>query len=180
MGAQVLLISIVPTEALETAIWALKTRYPGVRVTALVGAVPPRNADEVIAWPGLGVRRLRTELRRRQFTVAAVVHGGDQYLRRGFWKAVLVALLSGAQGKALVRPPGRRAIRPLSGPELLLAGAAGVAGRLLAEACVVLLMAPLLLILAGIVATDLSEALSGAGRKVPRKGQKVLSSGPNP
>lgn len=45
MEAQVLLISIVSTEALEAVIRALRIRYPGVRVTALVGVERPRNAD---------------------------------------------------------------------------------------------------------------------------------------
>jgi hypothetical protein len=179
MEARALLISIVPTEALEAAIEALKSRYPGAQVTALVASEPPRNAEEVIAWGGMGARGVVRELRRREFVVAAVVHGGDQYLHRAFWKAALVAAISGARGKALLEAEAGGEIRPISGSELLLAGVAGAGARVITEACVALLALPLLLILAGIVVTDLTERLVGRARKTPRSGQNMISSGPD-
>jgi hypothetical protein len=179
MAGRLLVISIVPTEALEAAISALKSRYPGVQVTALVGSEPPRNADESLAWGALGARGVRAELRRREFEIAAVVHGGDQYLHRAFWKATLVAAVSGAPGKALVRAPAEGAMMPLSGPEMMATGAVGAAAMVATEAWVALLALPLLLILTGIAVTDLSEALVGTVRKAPRTGQNVISSGPD-
>ena len=180
MGPRVLLISLVPPAVLARMLQSLRASLPEGHMTALLGApdaAPSRASarpDELLDWRRLGGRALVAELRRRHLDLVVVAHGGDHCLTCSYWKALALALCSGARAKLLCEEGRlssqvtRLAHHPstwagLLAPTSLLGRSAAGAALLAAQEAYVaatglLLLAPVLL---GIVITDLTEALSG-------------------
>lgn len=177
MRQRLLVVSLVPSSVLGGFLKEVQSGYRGEEIAVLAGAPPHGcNTDcaancEMIDWKSQGGLRLVAELRRRRFDRAVVLHGGDQYATRAYWRGAAVALVSGARERAF-REAGRSGE---SGTAVALVGGAGRAAlQMVEEMCVaaigVLLLAPLLV---AIGVTDLTEALAGGhpGRSAagPRK-----------
>jgi hypothetical protein len=165
MGARVLVVSLVPREVLARAVGELRERDPKAEVTALVGTAEAvaagagSGADEVLRWHGVGGGGLPARIRGRGFDRLLVVHGGDQYASRAYWKAVALTLASRAREKGFWEESSGRE-RGLA--EAVMAGGGGAAIQLVQEAYVAgmgtLVLVPMLI---GVAVTDLGEALLG-------------------
>ena len=175
MGERVLVVSLAPREVLARAVGELRRRDPEVKVTALLGTAGGEGGhagvevDEILDWHAASGRRVVAEVRERRFDLMLVIHGGDQYASRAYWKAVGLAMGSRARRKAFWEE-GRPAERGLPGATLLGVVRAGV--QVVEEAYVagigVAVLAPVLI---AVAVTDLSEALAGkrgAGPPVKR------------
>ncbi len=179
MGPRVLMVSLAPRAVLAQTLGSLRAALPKAHIAALVGppeATPSRalpQPDELLDWRRLGGRALVAELRKRHLDLVLVVHGADHYLTRPYWKAVVLALCSGARAKLLCQEGklssqvARLAERTgawaglHTSVSLLIQSTARAALLAAQEAYVaamgLLLLAPVLL---GIIVTDLTEALS--------------------
>jgi hypothetical protein len=147
-------------------------------MTALIGSPDlrtngPGGADEYLLWGSFTGRQLLAEIRRWRLDLFVVVYNKDYCAKLTYWKAVALAILSGAKGKLFCeqgRLPGPsatldRIARPSAGAAAVVSaiairGIPRVIIHLLAEAYVVALGSFLLLVLAGVVAADLGEALA--------------------
>lgn len=158
----VLIISVVPAETLAKLVRAARERYPGAPISALYSGDEGVGADERLSWRALGARRVISELRRQRFAVVLLAHGRDQYLQPAFWKAMAVALLSGARRKAAC-PDGELGAEG-GGLRLLAGGKWGALTRVAAECYVAMVGLTLLLVLLGIVVTDAVDAAIGGRR----------------
>jgi hypothetical protein len=173
---RILAISLVPPATLARVLQALRSQYPEGEAVALVNAqVCYRRADEVMLWPSFRARALIKEIRGRHFDLVMVVHGDDQYLTRAYWKAILVAAVSGSRRKSSWQE-GRPAPRSgVCSAGMVLWAAMQAARQLAAEAYIAALGCLLLLIFVGMAATDLTQYLAGRGassRSVRRPRQK--------
>jgi len=166
---RVLVVSLVPSEVLARVVATVRQGHPEARITALAGRRNIAVVDEILEWRSLAPAGLCREIRARRFDALVVAHGRDQYAGARYWKALGLAVVSGARRKR-VCPDGR-----VPGRGLAAAVGAGVAGaafilfqHVLAAVFASLVLAPVLLVAA---VTDLTEALAGAPARRPAGGQ---------
>jgi hypothetical protein len=161
MAARVLVVQLVPIPVFERLIEELRKRHPGAHVTALaIGEVI--DADEALDWRKLSRRQASAALRGRQFDLLVVAHGRDHYASRAYWKALALALASGARRKRFCAE-GKLPGRGLAAALLVGAVFAGLrAGQEVVAAVTGLLVLSAALVLAAV--TDLTEALLPVGR----------------
>jgi hypothetical protein len=201
MGLRIVVVALVPPALFHNLVAGLRARYPGTYLIALIGTKELQDhasharADEYLHWPSLGTRALIAELRRRRADLLVVAHGRGYYSTLTYWKAVSLALLSGARAKAFC-PDGELTQRLVPRGNL-----AALAGSLAAVACATgrgiwrtlarrlttvyisaagLLLAP---ILVGIAISDLAAAparWTRAGRDWPGRRQRYPHPGSPP
>jgi MoaA/NifB/PqqE/SkfB family radical SAM enzyme len=115
----VLVIRLVPTQVLVRLLARLRRRWPHSRLYALI-ASPEGDRDiaeaaEVICSQGLPPAALIRHLRQLRPHMAIIAGGADYVLSPTYWKALLVALLSGAKARRQWEPgdhlPGRSPAR---------------------------------------------------------------------
>lgn len=172
MNSSILVISIVLPAALDAVIEGLRARFPGSRVIALTGSIPPQRADEVIGWRSFTPGSLLAAVRSRHCDTIVIVLGRDQYLTFAFLKALALTICSGAARKAIWETHTDCFHGPFSSFRLLMRAAERASGWLVTNSYVCLLMCLLLPILIGICVTDLTETVVGARRKAYRRRQK--------
>ncbi|HUU53492.1 MAG TPA: hypothetical protein VMY87_01115 [Armatimonadota bacterium] len=159
MGSRLLALRLVPSDVFERLLGDLRARHPQVHVTAVAGG-EAGGADDVIDWRDIRGLALVRKLRETRPDIVVVAHGRDHYATRAYWKAVLLALASGARARSFCEDGDLRR------PHGLLAGAGRALWQVAQEFCAaaigLLVFGPLLLMAA---LTDLTEALAGgAGR----------------
>ena len=181
MGPSILAIALVPPEQFAKTMIALRVEHPGAKLVALVVStewcdrLPATEADEYLLWRSFGLLGLVAEVRRRRFDAVVVAHGRDQYTSRSYWKALALALASGAPRKLfcqdgrLVAGGVLEEARGVSAPAALVVGAAQAALQIGCEAYVtivgVLLFAP---VVVGSIVTDLTERVTGGSSRPGR------------
>jgi len=101
MAQRLLALRLMPADEFERLLGALRARYPGAEIVALSGAGEVPEADETIDWRARPRADLLADLRRRDFDLAVVAHGRDQYASRAYWKALALASASGAKARLL-------------------------------------------------------------------------------
>lgn len=179
MGMQIGVLALIPPRVFSRLMGELRLRYPEARITALVGTDELRNpvsagaADDYLVWRSFGTRALISELRRRRFDLLVVAHGRDYYARATYWKALALALASGARGK-LFCPDGQLGARAVPRGSLaavlrsvwaVVSAAARGLARTFAAPVITLCVAAAGLVLVpiflGIAVADLVAALAG-------------------
>jgi hypothetical protein len=188
MRTEILALALVTPEAFGQMLRRLRARYPEARVVALGGRPGQpegggsQAADEYLTWHSLGARPLIREVRRRRFDLVVVAHGRDYYASRVYWKAVALALMSGARGKLFCEDgrlgdetaPLARLTTGWAGGEAVaravLRGLVKAAARGAAEVYVAAMGVLVAAVLIGMAVTDLTEAavdaFRGTGRRV--------------
>jgi hypothetical protein len=184
MHPRLLAIALVPPADFLRFLRELRARYGDAEVTALIGSPElggesgPAAADEYVLWGSLPGRALIADLRRRRFDLLLVAYNRDYCHRVTYWKALAIAIASGARGMLFceqARLPQRAVLpavlgRPWPRAAALMSavfarGIPRVAAFLLAESLIALLGSLLVVVLAGIAAADAAEAVArGFGR----------------
>jgi hypothetical protein len=187
MRPRVLVIALVPPADLSRFVRGLRARYGGAGITALIGSYElraesgPAAVDEYVLWGSFSGRALVADMRRRRFDLLVIVYNRDYCHRITYWKALAVAIVSRARGmlfceqarlpqravslEALGRP-WPRAAAFLSA--VFVRGVPRVVAYLLAELLIALLGSLMVVVLAGIVAADVTEAVAGSFRRPGR------------
>ena len=187
MPPRLLVIALVPPADFSRFLRGLRAQYPDAEVVALVGsselrlADGPDRPDECLSWGSYGARALVSEIRRRRFDLLVMPYNPDYCHRVTYWKALALAIASGARGMLFcerARLPGGPAplsslARPLARAGALLSaiavrGIPRVAAFLLAELLIALLGSMMVIVLAGIAAADLGEAIAAGGARRTR------------
>jgi MoaA/NifB/PqqE/SkfB family radical SAM enzyme len=126
---RVLVIRLLPTQVLLRLLARLRRRWPGTRLYALI-ASPEGDREisdvaEVICCEGLSPGALIGHLRQVRPQLTIIAGGSGYVLRPTYWKALLLARLSGARARRQWEPgdrlPGRspeRAARVALGSQL--------------------------------------------------------------
>jgi hypothetical protein len=187
MGPRLLVIALVPPADFSRFLREVRARYGDAQIAALIGSPElrgesgPAAADEYMLWGSLPGRALIADVRRRRFDLLTVAYNRDYCHRVTYWKALAVAIASGARGMLFceqarlpqrVVPPaalGRpwpRAAALLSA--VFVRGIPRVIAYLLAESLIALLGSLLVIVLAGIVAADAAEAVARGFRRSGR------------
>jgi len=186
MGLSILAVALVPRALFARMLDDLRARYPGARLTALIGSEELRDdssgtaPDEYLLWRSFGTRALIGELRRRRPDLLVVAYGRDYYTKATYWKALALALASGARGKLFCpdaelgkQSAPRGNLSALLGSSGAVASAVGRGiAKLLAPPLISLYVgaAGLLLIpvLVAIALADLVASLAGVGARPGR------------
>ncbi len=187
MRVRLLVIALVPPADFSRFLRDLKARYTDAEVTALIGSSELRvesgsaPVGEYMLWGSLPGRALIAEARSRRFDLLVIPYNRDYCHRATYWKALAVAIASGARGmlfceqarlpRRVVSPgalgrPWPRAAALLSA--VFVRGVPRVAAYLLAESLIALLGSLLVMVLAGIVAADVAEAAARGFRRPGR------------
>ncbi len=161
MPQRILVLRLAPPETFAALLGELRRRYPACSITSLAASDEVAGADDHIDWRGLGGRAVTGRLRRERFDLMVVAHGRDHYGTAAYWRAVGLAVASGARRVAFSEE-GRWPGRGLAGA--LVAGVAGGILRWAQEAFAAGLSLLLLLLVLGATAIADSTEASGGGR----------------
>jgi len=184
MRPRLLVIALVPPADFSRFLRDLKARHANAEITALIGSSELRAESDAVAvghyvhWGSLSGRALIGEVRSRRFDLLVMPYNRDYCHRVTYWKALAVAIVSGARGMlfceqsrmpqrvvslAALGRPWPRAAALLSA--VFVRGFPRVVAYLLAESVIALLGSLLVIVLAGIVTADVTEAIAGSSRR---------------
>ena len=162
MPQRMLVLRLLPPGVFATLLAEVRRRHPGCTITSLAASDEVAAGDEHIDWRGVSARALPGLLRRSRFDLMVVAHGRDHCGSGAYWRAVVLAALSGARSIGFSEDGGL--------PDRGLAGAvaAGLAWGMVrwgqAALASLLSLLILLLVLGAAAVADLTEWMAEGGR----------------